>query len=113
MSIHSIDARAVTRQPAVAARLADSEVTVAASNMPGDAGPSFASPWADSSYMRELAQRCTRAARKCSDRKTSHELEAIGVELMEKAAELDELNQTSGTDAAPRKAPSRPKVPKK
>jgi hypothetical protein len=106
MPIHSIDARAVTWQPAVAARLADSEVTVAAPSMPSGAGSSFASAWADSSYMRELAQRCT-------DRKTSHELEAIGVELMEKAAELDELNQTSGTDAAPRKAPSRPKVPRK
>lgn len=87
-------------------------MTVAAAHMPGGTGPSYAWGWSDSSsYMRDLAQRCTRAARECPHTPTSHELEAIGVELMQKAAELDELNQTS--DAAPRKpAPGR-KVPKK
>jgi hypothetical protein len=49
--------------------------------------------WADSAYLREQAQRCTRLARECPHRPTSHELEAIGVEFMEKAAELDELNE--------------------
>ena len=48
--------------------------------------------WADSAYLREQAQRCARLARDCPHRPTSHELEAIGVEFMEKAAELDELN---------------------
>jgi hypothetical protein len=88
-------------------------VTVAAPNIPSDPGSSYAWVWVDSSYMRSLAQRCTRAARNCPHLPTSHELEAIGVELMQKAAELDELNQTSGPDDASRKAPSRPKVPKK
>lgn len=88
-------------------------MTVAASNMPSDAGSSYAWGWADSSYMRDLAQRCTRAARDCPHLPTSHELEAIGVELMQKAADLDELNQTSGSDDVPRKAPPGPKVPKK
>lgn len=88
-------------------------MTVAAPNIPSDAGSSYAWGWADSSYMRDLAQRCTRAARDCPHLPTSHELEAIGVELMQKAAELDELNQTSGPGDMPRKAPAGPKVPKK
>jgi hypothetical protein len=81
--------------------------------MPSDAGPSYVWAWADSSYMRELAQRCTRAARDCPHLPTSHELEAIGVELMQKAAELDELNQTSGPDDVLQKSSPGRKVPKK
>jgi hypothetical protein len=46
---------------------------------------------AESSYLREQAQRCVRLARDCPHRPTSHELEAIGIELMERASELDEL----------------------
>jgi hypothetical protein len=87
-------------------------VTVAAPNMPSDVGP-YAWGWVDSSYMRDLAQRCTRAARNCPHRPTSHELEAIGIELMEKAAKLDEINQTSDTGGGPREAAPRPKGPKK
>lgn len=86
-------------------------MTVAATDMPSSVDSSYAWGWADSSYIRTLAQRCTRAARDCPHVPTSHELEAIGVELMQKAAELDELNQTS--DAAPRQAAPAPKVPKK
>jgi len=108
-----VDMRLAVREPAVDAHPADSEVTVAAPNMPSDASSSYAWVWADSSYMRELAQRCTRAARDCPHLPTSHELEAIGVELMQKAAELDELNQTSGPDDVPHKAPAGRKVPKK
>ena len=48
------------------------------------------------SYLRELAHRCVRLAHSCSDRIISHELEAIGVELMEKAAEIP-----TGIAAAP------------
>ena len=44
----------------------------------------------DASYLREQAQRCARLARDCPHLPTSRELEGIGVELMEKAAELDE-----------------------
>ena len=99
------------RQPGCVARRVDGDVTVAATNMPSGAGPSYEWVWADSSYMRSLAQRCTRAAHDCPHLPTSHELEAIGLELMQKAAELDELNQTS--DAAPRKSAPGRKVPKK
>jgi hypothetical protein len=88
----------------------DSKVTVAA---PISAG---ADPHAwdlvDPSYMRALAHRCSRAARDCPHRATSVELEAIGVELMEKAAQIDELNQVCGGDGSPGGAASRPRKPK-
>jgi hypothetical protein len=45
----------------------------------------------ESSYLRDQAHRCVRLARDCPHLPTSHELEVIGVELMERAAELDEL----------------------
>ena len=45
----------------------------------------------DASYLREQAQRCVRIARECPHRPTSHQLESIGVELMEKASEIDKL----------------------
>lgn len=86
-------------------------MTVAVPNMPSGGG-SHAWVWADSSYMRALAERCTRAARRCPHLPTSHELEAIGHELMEKARELDELNRRSGTGDSPAKAPSKPRKPK-
>ncbi len=49
------------------------------------------------SYLRQQAQRCVRIARDCPHSPTSHELEALGVELMEKAAELDELLELLAT----------------
>jgi hypothetical protein len=49
--------------------------------------------WVDAPYLREQAQRCTRLARDCPHLPTAHELEAIGVELMQKAAELDHLQE--------------------
>jgi hypothetical protein len=49
--------------------------------------------WVDASYLREQAQRCVRLARDCPHKPTSHELESLGVDLMQKAAELDELQQ--------------------
>jgi len=45
----------------------------------------------NASYLREQAQRCVRLARDCPHLPTSHQLEAISVELMEKAAQLDAL----------------------
>lgn len=45
----------------------------------------------DASFLREQAQRCVRLARACPDQATSHELEAMGIDLMEKAAQVDEL----------------------
>jgi hypothetical protein len=49
--------------------------------------------WVDAPYLREQAQRCTRLARNCPHLPTAQELEAIGVELMQKAAELDHLQE--------------------
>ena len=49
--------------------------------------------WADAPYLREQAQRCARLARDCPHLPTAHELEAIGVELMQRAAELDHLKE--------------------
>jgi hypothetical protein len=90
---------------------ADSKVTVAAPSIPAGADP-HAWGWIDASYMRALAHRCSRAARDCPHRPTSVELEAIGVELMERAAEIDELNQVCGGDDSPGGAASRPRKPK-
>lgn len=47
--------------------------------------------WVDATYLRAQAQRCVRLARDCPHQPTAHELEAIGIDLMQKAAELDEL----------------------
>ena len=53
------------------------------------------------SYLREQAHRCVRLARNCPHTPTSHQLEAIGAELMLKAEEIDELlsdlGESSGT----------------
>jgi hypothetical protein len=89
----------------------DSKVTVAAPNMPSGADP-HTWVWVDASYMRTLAQRCSRVAHNCPHRPTSLELEAIGVELMEKAAEIDELNEAYGGDDPPGNAASRSGKPK-
>jgi hypothetical protein len=45
----------------------------------------------DTSYLREQAQRCVKLARDCADVPTSHQLEAIGLELMLRAKEIDDL----------------------
>ena len=45
----------------------------------------------DASYLREQAHRFVRLARDCPHQPTSHQLEAIGMELMEKASEIDDL----------------------
>ena len=44
----------------------------------------------DASYLRQRAEYCVALARRCSDLPTSQALEALGIELMEKAAELDQ-----------------------
>jgi hypothetical protein len=46
---------------------------------------------ASATYLRQQAERCVQVARECPHRPTSHELEAIAIELMEKAAEWDRL----------------------
>jgi hypothetical protein len=47
---------------------------------------------ADAMYLRECAHRCVALVRNCPHLPTSQALEALGVELMEKAAELEELS---------------------
>jgi hypothetical protein len=47
---------------------------------------------ADAGYLRECAHQCVALARNCPDIPTSQALEALGVELMEKAAELEQLS---------------------
>jgi hypothetical protein len=66
--------------------------------------------WVDASYLREQAQRCTRVARDCPHLATSHELEAMGADLMQKAAELDELQQAGRTECCADKATSETKT---
>jgi hypothetical protein len=56
--------------------------------------------WVDAPYLREQAQRCVRLARDCPHLPTAHELEAIGVELMQKAAELDHLQDNRDASRA-------------
>jgi hypothetical protein len=46
---------------------------------------------ADARYLRERAHECVALARECPHLPTSEALEALGLELMEKAAELDKL----------------------
>ena len=58
--------------------------------------------WVDAPYLREQAQRCTRLARDCPHLPTAHELEAIGVELMQKAAELDHLQEDRDAEQSTR-----------
>jgi hypothetical protein len=43
----------------------------------------------DASYLRDIAQRCVALARKCHYLPTSQALEALSVELMERAAEME------------------------
>jgi hypothetical protein len=40
-------------------------------------------------YLRDLAHRCTRLAKRCSDLGVAQELDGLGAELMEKAHELE------------------------
>lgn len=44
----------------------------------------------ETSYLREKAHYCVALARECPDLTTSRALEALGVELMEKAAEIEQ-----------------------
>jgi hypothetical protein len=60
--------------------------------------------WVDAPYLRKQAERCVRLARNCKEVHTAHELEAIGQELMQKAAELDQLQDVRD---ASRAAPER------
>jgi hypothetical protein len=47
---------------------------------------------ADAKYLRACAHHCVALARDCPHLPTSQALEALGVELMEQAAELEQLS---------------------
>ena len=55
----------------------------------------------DALYLREKAYYCVALSRRCSDLATARTLEALGIELMEKARELEnERSLTpSGSDS--------------
>ena len=75
-------------------RFAGFEAEIAAGElMISGSAESYTWIWVDAPYLREQAQRCTRLARDCPHLPTAHELEALGVELMQKAAELDHLQE--------------------
>jgi hypothetical protein len=78
-------------------------------NMPSAAESSYVWVWVDASYLREQAQRCSRVARDCPHLATSHELEAIGTELMQKAAELDQLQNSGSADLLIDETPAKTK----
>jgi hypothetical protein len=61
----------------------------------------------DSSYLREKAHYCVALARDCRDLTTSQALEALGVELMEKAAELEGSRSLAPQSAGNEKRPKR------
>jgi len=55
----------------------------------------------DALYLREKAHYCVALARHCTDMPTSQALEALGVELMEKAAELEKSRLLTGDTFLP------------
>ena len=57
--------------------------------------------WVDAAYLRRQAQRCARLARDCPHQPTVDELAAIGMDLMQKAAELDRLQQDEEGEIRP------------
>ena len=49
--------------------------------------------WPDASYLRQQARRCVELSRECRDETTARALEALGVDLLEKALELELLQE--------------------
>ena len=84
-------------------RFAGLEAEIAAGElMISGSAESYTWIWVDAPYLREQAQRCTRLARDCPHLPTAHELEALGVELMQKAAELDHLQEDRDAEQSTR-----------
>jgi hypothetical protein len=58
----------------------------------------------DASYLRDVAQRCVALARHCPHLPTSQALQALGIELMEQAAEIEKesslLNSANNGDGS-------------
>jgi hypothetical protein len=51
----------------------------------------------DASYLRDIAQQCAAIARKCPYLPTSRDLEALSIELMERAAEMEKESSLFGS----------------
>jgi hypothetical protein len=51
----------------------------------------------DASYLRDVAQRCVALARECPHLPTSQALEALSIELMEGASELEKDTSLFGS----------------
>ena len=49
--------------------------------------------WPDASYLRQQARRCVELSRECPDEATARALEALSVDLLEKALELELLQE--------------------
>jgi hypothetical protein len=49
--------------------------------------------WPDASYLRQQARRCVSLSRECPHQETARALETLGVDLLEKAVELDLLQE--------------------
>ena len=47
--------------------------------------------WDVAAYLKEKAHHCMRLARSCPDRETSHALEAMGLEFLDRATELERM----------------------
>lgn len=53
----------------------------------------------DALFLREKAHYCVALSRRCTDLVTARALEALGVELMEKAAELESERSLTASEA--------------
>jgi hypothetical protein len=69
------------------------------SNIKFDATPPETRTTSLAAYLREKAHHCTRLAHNCSDRETSHALEAMGVEFLERATEIDQILTIPAADS--------------
>jgi len=49
--------------------------------------------WPDAAFLRQQARRCVSLSRECPHEATAHALERLGVELLEKAVELELLQE--------------------
>jgi hypothetical protein len=49
--------------------------------------------WPDASFLRQQARRCVELCRECPHEVTARELEKLGIELPEKAVELELLQE--------------------
>jgi hypothetical protein len=49
--------------------------------------------WPDASYLRQQARRCVSLSRECPHEKTARALERLGVDFLEKAVELEMLQE--------------------